>query len=56
MTVTRADGTVEQVPATLVDGRWTAATALAQGDLATVLPGDVVDTYGEVNGQSIVLP
>jgi hypothetical protein len=43
VTVTRAGGAVEQVPATLVDGRWTADTNLAEGDAAVVAPGAVRD-------------
>jgi hypothetical protein len=55
VTVTRASGAVERVAATLVDGRWTAATALQPGDRAVVAPGDVLDGNGEVNGAELVL-
>jgi hypothetical protein len=55
VTVQRAGGAVEQVPATLVDGRWTAATALAPGDRAVVAPGGVRDAGGNTNGQQLVL-
>jgi hypothetical protein len=51
VTVERADGTTEQVPATLSDGRWRAALSLYDGDRAYVAPGGIVDTYGEINGQ-----
>ena len=51
VTVERADGTTEQVPATLSNGRWHAALTLYDGDRAYVAPGGIVDTYGEINGQ-----
>ena len=50
VTVVRAGGGVDRVPATLSGGRWVASTALASGDRAFVDAGGVVDTYGEVNG------
>ncbi len=49
VSVIRADGTTESVPATLVDGRWVAPTALQAGDVAYVAAGGVTDTYGETN-------
>ena len=52
VTVTRADGTSQQVPARLVDGRWVADTDLAAGDTAVLAPGAVRDAYGETNGTS----
>ena len=55
VTVTRAAGGTEQVPATLVDGRWTADTDLLPGDTAVVAAGDAKDAYGEVNGSPLVL-
>jgi hypothetical protein len=71
VTVTRADGTVEQVPATLTyepgsparylvaatPGRTiaTAATALAPGDTAVLAVGSVRDAYGEYNGTAFPL-
>ena len=55
VTVTRADGTVEQVPATFVDGRWVAVTGLAAGDSAVVAAGAVRDAYGETNGEALLL-
>ena len=71
VTVTRADGTVEQVPATLTyqpgtpasygvaatPGRTiaTAATALAPGDTAVLAAGSVRDAYGEFNGTAFPL-
>ena len=71
VTVTRADGRVEQVPATLTyepgqpaafrvpatPGRTlaTAATALAPGDTAVLAVGDVRDVNGEYNGTAFPL-
>lgn len=55
VTVTRADGTVEQVPAALVDGRWVADTNLLAGDSAVVAAGAVRDSYGETNGTALTL-
>jgi hypothetical protein len=55
VTVTRADGTVEQVPATLAGGRWVADTSLLPGDTAEVKSGAVRDTYGETNGTALQL-
>jgi hypothetical protein len=55
VTVTRADGGVEQVPAQLVDGRWMADTNLTAGDTATVEPRGIVDAYGNVNRDPSVL-
>jgi hypothetical protein len=50
VTVERADGTTEQVPASRgADGRWHADTQLYQGDRAYVAEGGVVDEYGERN-------
>jgi hypothetical protein len=55
VTVTRADGSVERVPASLSDGRWTASTALRPGDRAVLAPGDVRDAAGNGNGAELVL-
>jgi hypothetical protein len=55
VTVTRADGSTQQVPATLVGGRWTADTDLLPGDTAVVAAGAVHDAYGETNGTSLTL-
>ena len=55
VTVTRADGRVESVPATLVDGRWTAPTTLAEGDRAVVAANAVLDANGNTNGQALTL-
>lgn len=55
ITVTRVDGSVEQVPAALVDGRWVAGTSLLPGDRAVVAPGAIRDAYGETNGAPLVL-
>jgi hypothetical protein len=53
--VTRADETTAEVPATLRNGRWIAATALRPGDVATVRSGGVVDAAGATNGASVTL-
>lgn len=55
VTVTRAAGSVEQVPASLVDGRWTADTSLLPGDTAVVAVGAVLDAFGETNGATLTL-
>jgi hypothetical protein len=44
---------VEDIPAAFSGGRWTAATALAAGDVATIEPGAVRDTFGETNGSHV---
>jgi len=49
VTVTRADDTVETVPATLSSGRWFAETDLQSGDIARLAPGDIIDAHGEIN-------
>jgi hypothetical protein len=52
VTVERADGTTEQVPATKgEDGRWHADTKLYAGDRAYIAEGGIVDGYGESNAQ-----
>lgn len=51
VTVERADGTTEQVPATKREGRWFADVALYEGDSAYVARGGIVDTFGEINGE-----
>ncbi|HEY7874225.1 MAG TPA: neutral/alkaline non-lysosomal ceramidase N-terminal domain-containing protein, partial [Actinomycetota bacterium] len=51
VTVERADGTVEEVPAALRDGRWFADVELYEGDRAFVARAGIVDTYGEINGE-----
>jgi hypothetical protein len=55
VTVTRADGAVEQVPANLADGRWTASTALQPGDRAAVAPGGLRDAAGNTNAAELLL-
>ncbi len=55
VTVTRAGGAVQEVPATLVDGRWTADTSLLPGDTAVVAAGAVRDAFGETNRDELVL-
>jgi len=50
VTVVRATGGTDQVPATLVNGRWVASAALQPGDRAFVDAGGVHDTWGEING------
>jgi hypothetical protein len=53
--VARADGDVERITAILENGRWRAATALTDGDVATIEPGDLVDVNGEINGERMPL-
>jgi hypothetical protein len=55
VTVVRADNSVEHVDATLVDGVWTAATALQPGDHATIEAGGIVDSFGETNGTAVTI-
>ena len=43
------------VPATLVDGRWVANTNLTRSQVARIEPGDVRDTWGEMNGSAYVI-
>jgi hypothetical protein len=50
VTVYRSDGSVEQVAAAQSGDRWYAPAGLASGDRAVVERGDVLDTYGELNG------
>jgi hypothetical protein len=56
VTVVRSDYTTEKVTATLIDGRWVAATSLQPGDSFFIGAGDVRDVYGERNasGSSVV--
>ena len=51
VTITRASGETEVVPATLADGRWTTEARLGPGDSAVVVRAGVTDTFGEINGQ-----
>ena len=52
ITVVRADGTTEKVEASRGDdGKWHADARLYEGDEAFVDRGDVVDGYGETNGE-----
>lgn len=53
VTVHRADDSIDEVAATLVDGRWRAPAALGAGDTAVIARGGVVDTYGEINGTDV---
>lgn len=55
VTVTRADGSVEQVPAALVGGRWVADTNLLPGDRGVIAAGGVLDAFGEMNGNALPL-
>ena len=55
VTVTRRNGKVQQVPAALAGGRWTADTRLKNGDRAVVAAGAVRDAYGNTNGRELVL-
>ena len=50
VTVVRAAGGTEQVPASLVNGRWVAPVNLQPGDRAFVAGSGVQDTWGEING------
>lgn len=53
VTITRADGTTEQVSARRgEDGRWYAATDLYLGDRAQVESGAARDNYGERNSEA----
>ncbi|HEV2755103.1 MAG TPA: hypothetical protein VG318_04925 [Actinomycetota bacterium] len=51
VTVVRASGAVEVVPAQLVDGRWVAPVELRTRDFACVAAGAVVDEHGETNAR-----
>jgi hypothetical protein len=53
VTVTRADGTVVDVPAAYDGSRWVAASALRPGDTAVVRSGAVLDAFGETNGTAL---
>jgi hypothetical protein len=55
VTVTRADGSQEQVVAERVGGRWTAPTALRPGDRAELLPGALRDAGGNTNAAAVLL-
>jgi hypothetical protein len=55
VTVTRADGSVERIPAALVGGRWVADTDLGARDTAVLAAGDVLDVNGETNGTALSL-
>ncbi|MDQ1397507.1 MAG: hypothetical protein QOG64_2766, partial [Acidimicrobiaceae bacterium] len=48
-------GARQRVAASLVGGRWVAATALQPGDRALVEAGGVVDQNGEINGTAVPL-
>lgn len=54
--VTRQGGAVETIAASLSDGRWLADTKLAVGDSALIAIGDAQDTFGEINGETLVFP
>ena len=54
VTVSGPDGT-RRVPATRQGDRWVAPTALRPGETAVVAAGDLVDAFGEVNGQPITV-
>ena len=55
VTVTRADGSTERIPAVKQGDRFTAATSLSSGDTAVIAPGDLRDANGETNGAQIAL-
>ncbi|MBV8959981.1 MAG: hypothetical protein JO087_14535, partial [Actinobacteria bacterium] len=48
--VRRANGHIDTVAASFVNGRWVAATKLKAGDTAWVPVAGVHDSYGELNG------
>ncbi|MFP5225978.1 MAG: hypothetical protein ACLGH3_10585 [Actinomycetota bacterium] len=50
VTIRRAAGGTERLPAQLVDGRWKVTTQLFDGDQVTVEREGVIDIYGEYNG------
>jgi hypothetical protein len=43
------------VPAALVDGRWVADTNLTSAQTARIEVGDIVDTWGEINGSAYAI-
>ncbi len=51
--VLRASGVPVDIPAYFVDGRWVAHANLKPGDVATILPGTVVDRFGATNGSLV---
>ena len=53
VTVVRADGATERIEAQRIGDRFVAATQLNAGDSAFVAPGDVIDTWGETNAQTL---
>jgi hypothetical protein len=53
--VVRAGGGTADVPAVRTGDRWVAATALGPSDAATIEPGALLDTFGEINGARIAL-
>jgi hypothetical protein len=55
VTIHRAGGKVETVPARLVNGRWVTSATLGAGDTATIEPGAVVDAFGETNGAAVAV-
>ncbi len=50
-----AEQVLRTVQATLVDGRWVAATDLAAGESARIATGAARDTWGEINGTTYVI-
>ncbi len=51
VTVVRGNRVLRRVPAALRDGRWLAATRLANGERAYLARAGVLDTFGEINGR-----
>lgn len=52
--VTRAGGAMENVSASLQQGRWVADTRLALGDMALIAAGGAKDAFGEINGAPLL--
>ncbi len=50
VTIERADGSVEQVGVSQIEGRWVASAPLYAGDIAYVGRGGIVDNFGNING------
>ena len=51
----RSGHLLRTVPATFVDGRWVADANVTPGQVARIEPGDVRDTWGEMNGATYVI-
>lgn len=55
VTVARAAGGTDVIPAALTDGRWIAPANIQLGDIATIARGGVVDSFGEINGTVVAV-